>query len=493
MYQVPHYIGGKKIPPSGKTKPIYNPATGEQIGEVALADITVINQAVTAATAAFNDWSKFPPIKKARILYKFKALLESNITDLAKIITKEHGKTLEDAKGSVQRGIDVVEFACGIPSHLQGKYMENVATDIDSFTLKQPIGVCAGITPFNFPAMIPLWMFPISIACGNSFILKPSEKDPSCALKIVELAIEAGVPDGVVNIVQGDDQAVNMLLQHPDIAAISFVGSTKVAEHVYKTAAQTGKRVQAFAGAKNHCVLMGDADLKHAADNIIGAAYGSAGERCMAISVVVTVGDEVADNLIAEIKSGVAKLKIGPGDKPNIDMGPLITKEHLQRVSSYLDIGLKEGAKLVIDGRDQKFNQGYFLGASLFDCVSPNMQIYKDEIFGPILSIVRTNSFAEALDIVNNNEFGNGAAIFTRDGEIAHAFSSKVKTGMVGVNIPIPVPSAYHSFGGNKKSMFGDIGMHGAEGINFFTRQKKVLQRWIKSKDSSKFIMPTHE
>ncbi|SRR5579883_105673 len=494
-YKVAHFINGKTIESKGKTLDIYNPATGSVIGEVALADQTMIDKAVAAAKAAFPAWSATTPLKRARILFKFKALLEKNLDELAKLVTQEHGKTFVDAQGSVQRGIDVVEFVCGIPNLLKGNFSEDVATEMDSYSVRQPLGVCVGITPFNFPVMIPLWMFPMAIACGNTFVLKPSEKDPSCSIRLAELAKEAGVPDGVLNVVQGDKDAVNALLVHPDVKAVSFVGSTPIAEYVFKTATSYGKRVQAFGGAKNHGVVMPDADLDQAADAIVGAAYGSAGERCMAISVVVAVGDKVADELIAKIKPRMEKLKIGEGSKKETDMGPLVTDAHWDRVKSYIDLGEKEGAELVVDGRNFKpkgFEKGFFIGATLFDKVKPEMRVYKEEIFGPVLSIVRVPDLKSALKLVNEHEFGNGTAIFTRDGNAARTFANQVQVGMVGINIPIPVPVAYHSFGGWKRSMFGDIHMHGTEGVQFYTKLKTITQKWFKNKDGADFSMPLH-
>ncbi len=495
-YHVSHFINGDIISASGRMQDIYNPATGDVIGQVVMADKNIIDKAITAAKAAFPAWAATTPLRRARILFKFKALLEQHIDELAKLITQEHGKTLTDARGSIQRGIDVVEFACGVPNYLKGSYTEEVATEVDSYSVRQPLGVCVGITPFNFPAMIPLWMFPMAIACGNTFILKPSEKDPSCAIRIAQLAKEAGVPNGVLNVVQGDKEAVDSLLTHQDVRAVSFVGSTAVAEQVYKTATSHGKRAQAFGGAKNHGVVMPDADLDQAADAIVGAAYGSAGERCMAISVVVAIGDKVANELIEKIKPRVAKLKIGPGSMADVEMGPLVTEAHWQRVKSYIDLGVKEGAKLVIDGSSYKpkdYEKGFFIGPCLFDQVKPEMRIYKEEIFGPVLSIMHVPDLNSALKLINEHEYGNGTAIFTRDGEAARTFANKVQVGMVGVNIPIPVPVAYHSFGGWKRSLFGDIHMHGQEGIQFYTKLKTITQRWLKdTKLGSDFNMPTH-
>lgn len=494
-YQISHFINGQMVAAAGRKSDIFNPATGEVIGQVVMADKNIIEKAVASAKAAFPTWSSTTPLKRARILFKFKSLLEQNQNELAKIVTEEHGKTLADARGSIQRGIDVVEFVCGVPNLLKGSYSEDVATEMDSYSVRQPLGICAGITPFNFPVMIPLWMFPMAIACGNTFILKPSEKDPSSAIFLAKLIKEAGLPDGVLNVVQGDKEAVDLLLRHPDIKSVSFVGSTPVAEYVYHTATQQGKRSQAFGGAKNHCLVMPDADLDQAADAIVGAAYGSAGERCMAISVVVAVGDKVADELINKIKPLVTHLKIGSGLQADVEMGPLISQAHWEKVKSYIDLGLKEGAELVIDGRDFKpkdFTKGFFMGGSLFDKVTPNMKIYQEEIFGPVLAIVRTPDFNSALQLINEHQFGNGTAIFTRDGNAARTFSNKVQVGMVGVNIPIPVPVAYHSFGGWKRSMFGDVHMHGQEGVQFYTKLKTITQKWLKNSNGAEFEMPTH-
>jgi malonate-semialdehyde dehydrogenase (acetylating)/methylmalonate-semialdehyde dehydrogenase len=496
MYQVTHYINGQRTSAVTESLDIFNPATGDIIGQVGLADHHVVDQAVAAAKSAFPGWSAMSALKRARIIYKYKYLLEMHIDELAKLVTQEHGKTLADARGSVQRGIDVVEYACGIPDHLKGSYSEEVSADMDVYSVRQPLGVCVGVTPFNFPAMIPLWMFPLAIACGNTFVLKPSEKDPSVVIRLAELASDAGVPPGVINVVQGDETAVDLLIKHPDVKAISSVGSTKVAESIYKTSAEYGKRVQAFGGAKNHCVIMPDANLDDAVDAIVGAAFGSAGERCMAIPVVIAVGDALANNLIKKLIPRVKNLKIGPGNMPGIEMGPLVTKTHWENVKSYVDLGVKEGALLLVDGREYKSNDypnGFYMGGCLFDNVTAAMRIYKEEIFGPVLLIVRVQDFAEALTLVNEHEYGNGTAIFTSDGNIARTYANKVQVGMVGINVPIPVPVAYHSFGGWKRSMFGDIHMHGPEGVRFYTKLKTVTQHWIKAKKGSEFIMPTHE
>jgi malonate-semialdehyde dehydrogenase (acetylating)/methylmalonate-semialdehyde dehydrogenase len=413
------------------------------------------------------------------VLFAFRALLVENASRLAALITAEHGKTLADARGEMQRGLEVVEFACGIPHLLAGEYTENVASGVDAYSQRQPLGVCAGISPFNFPAMVPLWMFPIALACGNPFVMKPSEKDPSLTRELAALLAESGLPAGVFNVVDGSAETVDALLAHPDVAAVSFVGSTPVAEHVYRTATLSGKRVQALGGAKNHLVVMPDADVAQAADALIGAAYGSAGERCMAISVAVAVGDATADTLVAALQQRLATLRVGPGDADGVEMGPLITAEHRERVRSYIDAGVAEGAKLVVDGRAQRFDgDGFFLGASLFDRVTPAMRIYREEIFGPVLVIVRAGSFEEALAVVDAHPFGNGAAIFTRDGGTAREFNHRVRAGMVGINVPIPVPMAFHSFGGWKRSLFGDVYVHGTEGVRFYTRLKTTTARW---------------
>ncbi len=481
-YEVPHFINGRQVKTQDRKLELYNPATGAVIGHVDVANHEIVAQAVNAAKAAFPAWSAMTPPQRAKILFRFKTLIEQNKDSLARLITQEHGKTLNEAMGSLQRGFDVVDFTCGIPSHLKSAYASDVGTGVDSFALTQPLGVCAGITPFNFPAMIPLWMFPMAIACGNTFVLKPSEKDPSCALRLVELAKEAGVPDGVVNLVNGDKETVDALLTNPDIKAVSFVGSSAVAEHVYKAASAQNKRVQAFGGAKNHCIVMPDADLDQAADALVTAAYDCAGERCMAISVVVAVGDQVADKLIEKMKPRIVNLKIGPGTTPGVEMGPLVTRQHWEKVKSYVELGKQEGAKLIVDGSQYKSKEqpnGFYMGGCLFDHVKPGMRIYREEIFGPVLSVVRVPDFETALQLINDHEYGNGTAIFTRDGYTARTFADKVQVGMVGINVPVPVPVAYHSFGGWKRSIFSDIGMYGNEAIRFYTKLKTVTQRWF--------------
>ncbi len=482
VYQVPHYIQGKMIYPGDKDKklPIYNPATGLRIAEVGIADQNRVNEAVLAAEQAFKSWSTTTPSQRAKLLFHYKALLEENVNSLAALITQEHGKTLAEAISSIRRGIDVIDYACGIPTHLKSVYINAAATEVDCYSLRQPLGVCIGITPFNFPGMIPLWMFPLAIACGNTFILKTSEKDPSCGLRLVELAEKAGIPSGVVNVVQGDKETVDALLTHPMVKAVSFVGSTAVAEYVYQTATHQGKRAQAFGGSKNHCIVMNDADLDQAAENITQAAFGCAGERCMAISVVLAM-DEIADELCHRLQKQLAKIKVGPGDNPETDMGPLITQEHLQKVRHYLDLGVAEGAKLIVDGRRSDLPaEGFYLGSSLFDQVTASMRIYKEEIFGPVLCLLRVSDFATAIKLINEHEYGNGTAIFTRDGFTARTFAAEVQVGMVGINVPVPVPVAFHSFGGWKHSVFGDLDMYGAEGVQFYTKLKTVTQRWIK-------------
>ncbi len=495
MELIEHYVGGKKFSGgSKKTGKVFNPATGEQSAEVKLASKSDLDDAVKIANKAFVEWSNKPPLYRARILFKFKELIEKYSDELTKIIVAEHGKVYEDAKGSLTRGLEVVEFACGIPQLLKGEFTENVGTNVDSWSLRQPLGVCAGITPFNFPAMVPMWMFPIAIACGNTFILKPSEKDPSCSLRLAELFSEAGLPDGVLNIVNGDKESVDAIIENKDIAAVSFVGSTPIAKYIYENCAKNEKRVQALGGAKNHCVVMPDCDLDQAVNGLMGAAYGSAGERCMAQSVAVAVGD-IGDKLVKNLIKKVEALKVGPGMDKKSEMGPLVTKQHLEKVKGYVDLGVKEGAKLVVDGRNLKlqgYEKGFYIGGCLFDHVKKNMRIYKEEIFGPVLSVIRAKNFDEALDLVNSHEYGNGVSIFTRDGDTGRTFSSKAKIGMVGINIPIPVPMAFHSFGGWKRSLFGDQHMHGPEGVRFYTKLKTITSRWPSGfKSNPEFIMPT--
>jgi len=490
-----HFIGGKHVQGgSGRFGDVFNPATGEVTAKVPLASREELNNAVAVAKSAFPGWAAITPLQRSRVMFRFKALLEANLDKMARLVSDEHGKVLNDAKGSVTRGIEVVEFACGIPQLLKGEFSENVGTNVDSWAIRQPLGVVAGITPFNFPAMVPMWMFPIAITCGNTFILKISEKVPSAALLMADLLKEAGLPDGVFNVVNGDKEVVDAILEHPDIQAVSFVGSTPIAEYVYHTGTARNKRVQALGGAKNHMIVMPDADLDLATDALMGAGYGSAGERCMAISVAVAVGD-VGDKLIDRLVPRIQSLKVGPATDPDADMGPLVSKPHYDKVRGYVDTGVKEGAKLVVDGRDLKlqgYENGYFLGGCLFDNVTTDMRIYKEEIFGPVLSVVRAKDYDSALKMVNDHEFGNGTAIFTRDGDAAREFSSKVRVGMVGVNVPIPVPMAFHSFGGWKRSLFGDHNMHGPEGVRFYTRLKTVTARWPTGiRSGAEFVMPT--
>jgi malonate-semialdehyde dehydrogenase (acetylating)/methylmalonate-semialdehyde dehydrogenase len=494
MNLIEHYIDGKSFSGSSDKKgKIFNPATGKQESEVRLGSRADLDSAVEKAKKAFESWSNVPPLQRARILFKFKELVEKNSDELTKLIVNEHGKVYEDAKGSLTRGLEVVEFACGIPQMLKGEFTENVGTNIDSWSTRQPLGVCAGITPFNFPAMVPMWMFPMAIACGNTFILKPSEKDPSCAMKLANLFKEAGLPDGVFNIVNGDKEVVDAILENKDIPAVSFVGSTPIAKYIYENAAKNEKRVQALGGAKNHCVVMPDCDLNQAVNGLMGAAYGSAGERCMAQSVAVAVGN-VGDDLVNQISKKVEALKVGPGMDKASEMGPLITKEHLERVKGYVDLGVKEGAKLVVDGRDNKlqgYENGYYIGGCLFDHVNKDMRIYKEEIFGPVLSVVRVKNFDEAVQLINDHEFGNGTSIYTRDGDVGRTFANKIKVGMVGINIPIPVPVAHHSFGGWKRSLFGDQHMHGPEGVRFYTKLKTITSRWPSGvRSNPEFVMP---
>jgi len=481
MKLITHWIDGKSWEGAVERRgDVFDPAQGEKTAEVAFASAEVVEAAVQAATRAAGAWRDVSLAARTRVLFAFRDLIERRKRDLAELLTREHGKVAADALGEVNRGLEVVEFACGLPQLLKGEFSENVSTDVDSYSIRQPLGVVAGITPFNFPAMVPMWMYPIAIACGNTFILKPSEKDPSVANLSAELLTEAGLPPGVFNVVHGDKVAVDAILAHPGIQAVSFVGSTPIARYIYETGTRAGKRVQALGGAKNHMVVLPDADLDLAADSAVSAAYGSAGERCMAISVLVTVGD-VADRLLPKIRERIARLKVGPGLEPGSEMGPLVTREHLGRVVSYVERGVAEGARLLEDGRRTKIpghQQGFFLGPCLFDGVTPEMAIYKDEIFGPVLSVVRSEGFDQALGMVNANRWANGVAIFTNDGGAARRFQNEVQVGMVGINVPIPVPMAYYSFGGWKSSLFGDSHVHGREGIHFYTRGKVVTSRW---------------
>ena len=492
---VPHYIGGQQVAGGGgRFGDVFNPATGAVSARVPLAGAAEVDAAVAAARAAWPAWAETAPLKRARILFKFKQLLDEHTDELAELITREHGKVFSDAKGEVQRGIEVVEFACGIPNLLKGEYTEQIGGGIDNWSLRQPLGVVAGITPFNFPMMVPCWMFPVALACGNTFVLKPSERDPSAAVRLAELLAQAGLPDGVFNVVHGDKEAVDALLAHRDVEALSFVGSTPIAEYIYAQGTRHGKRVQALGGAKNHLVVMPDADLEQAVDALIGAAYGSAGERCMAISIAVAVG-HIADELIERLAPRVKALKIRNGMQADAEMGPLVSAAHRAKVTGYIEKGVAEGARLVVDGRaftpQAEHAQGFFLGGTLFDHVEPGMAIYDEEIFGPVLGVVRVPDFASAVELINAHEYGNGVACFTSDGGVARAFARQIKVGMVGINVPIPVPMAWHSFGGWKRSLFGDHHAYGAEGVRFYTRYKSVMQRWPDSiAKGAEFTMP---
>ncbi len=492
---ITHWIGGRRVPATGgRTQPVYNPATGAVARQLQLASSDDVAAAVPAAQAAFPAWADTPPIRRARVINNFLALVNQHKDALAAMITAEHGKVFTDAQGEVMRGIDIIEFACGIPQLLKGDYTDQVSTGIDNWTLRQPLGVVAGITPFNFPVMVPCWMFPVALAAGNCFILKPSERDPSPSLFMAELLKQAGLPDGVFNVVQGDKVAVDALLTHPDVKAISFVGSTPIAQYIYETGAHHGKRVQALGGAKNHMVVMPDADIDQAVDALIGAGYGSAGERCMAISVAVLVGD-VADKIVPKLAERARALKIKNGMELDAEMGPIVTREARDRIEGYIKLGVDEGAQLVVDGRGFKVaghENGFFTGGTLFDHVTPEMRIYKEEIFGPVLGCVRVADFAAAVDLVNAHEFGNGVACFTSDGNVAREFARRIQVGMVGINVPIPVPMAWHGFGGWKKSLFGDMHAYGEEGVRFYTKQKSVMQRWPASiGKGAEFVMPT--
>ena len=496
-YQVGHLIGGKLVSGSKRGQPILNPATGENIGEVALGDAADTATAIAAAEAAFPAWRSTSPLKRARIMFRFKSLIEERADEIARLITREHGKTHVDALGEVQRSIENIEYACYAPEILKGEHSKEIGPGIDSWSEMQPIGVVAGITPFNFPAMVPLWMYPLAIVCGNTFVLKPSERDPSAALLVAQIAQEAGLPEGVLNVVNGDKEVVETLLNDERVQAISFVGSTPVAEYVYTTGTANGKRVQALGGAKNHAIVMPDADLDNAVSSLMGAAYGSCGERCMAISVVVAVGDQIADNLVGKLTTQLDGLKVGPGDLSESEMGPLITSAQHAKVTEYVNQGVKDGADLVVDGRELRvegYQDGNFIGPCLFDRVLPGMTIYDEEIFGPVLCIVRAESMEQAMRLIDEHEYGNGACLFTRDGEAARYFSDNIKVGMVGINVPLPVPVAFHCFGGWKRSLFGDLHMYGPDGARFFTRRKTVTQRWPSSgvRESAVYSFPSN-
>ena len=497
MTDLTHFIAGRPVPgSSGRWGDVFNPATGEVQSRAPLANRGELRIAVEAALKAFPEWSSINPQRRARVLFNFKGLVEKNMDELAHLLSSEHGKVIANSRGDIQRGLEVIEFACGVPHLMKGEYTQGAGPGIDMYSMRQPLGVVAGITPFNFPAMIPMWMFGVAIACGNTFICKPSEKDPSVPLRLGELMMEAGAPAGVFNVVVGDREAVDAILDDPDIQAVSFVGSSAVAEYVYARGAAHGKRVQAMGGAKNHAIIMPDADLDQVANELIGAGYGSAGERCMAISVAVPVGERTADALVGKLKPRVENLKVAPSTDPDAAYGPLVTAEHRAKVVSYIDLGVKEGAELVVDGRGfklQGYENGFYLGGSLFDRVTPAMTTYRDEIFGPVLQIVRARDFGEAIALPSDHQYGNGVAIFTRDGNAAREFASKVNVGMVGINVPIPVPLAYHSFGGWKRSAFGDVNQHGPEGVRFYTRIKTVTSRWPKGdvRENSNFNIPT--
>ncbi len=476
-----HLIDGKMITTGQRSQEVFNPATGVSSTRVLLADKTTVEQAIASAQAAFPAWRNTPPLKRARVMSKLKVLLEEHAEEICAMITAEHGKVLSDAMGELQRGIENVEYASYVPELLKGEHSKNVGPNIDSWSEFQPLGVAAGITPFNFPAMVPLWMWPMAVACGNCFILKPSERDPTSTLRIAELALQAGLPPGVLNVVNGDKEAVDTLLTDPRVKAVSFVGSTPIAEYIYATGCAHGKRVQALGGAKNHAVVMPDADIANAVNALMGAAYGSCGERCMAIPLVVAIGDQTADAVVAALKVEIAKMKVGPGTDASSDMGPLVTKPHFDKVKGYVDQGVKEGATLVVDGRGVQVAghaAGYFLGPCLFDHVKPGMVIYQEEIFGPVLGVVRAKTLQEAMDLIDAHEYGNGTCIFTRDGEAARYFTDHIQVGMVGVNVPLPVPVAYHSFGGWKRSLFGDLHAYGPDAVRFYTKRKTITQRW---------------
>ena len=496
MREIGHFVGGKAVKGgSGRFGDVFDPNTGEVQAKVALAKRSEVEAAIGAAQAAQPGWAATNPQRRARVMFKFLELIQKETDTLAKLLSSEHGKTIPDAGGDIQRGIEVVEFACGIPHLLKGEFTEGAGPGIDLYSVRQPLGVVAGITPFNFPAMIPMWKFAPAIACGNAFILKPSERDPSVPMRLAELMIEAGLPAGILNVVNGDKEAVDTLLTDPRVMAIGFVGSSAIAEYIYSTGCAHGKRVQCFGGAKNHMIVMPDADIDQAVDALIGAGYGSAGERCMAVSVAVPVGEKTADILVQKLIPRVESLKIGPSNDPQADYGPLVTKAALNRVKEYVDIGIKEGAKLVVDGRGfklQGYENGNFMGGCLFDEVKPNMRIYKEEIFGPVLSVVRAKDYEEAIRLPSEHEYGNGVAIFTRDGDTARDFVNRVQVGMVGVNFAIPVPLAYHTFGGWKRSGFGDLNQHGPDSIRFYTKTKTITSRWpTGTKEGAEFVIPT--
>lgn len=496
MQTIGHFINGNMVNDENQTQPIYNPSTGEVSKQVALGDEKTIGEAVTAAKAAFPAWSKTPPLKRARVMFKFKELLEQNADEICRLVGEEHGKIIHDAAGELQRGIENVEYACGAPELLKGEHSRNVGTDIDSWSEFHPLGVVAGITPFNFPVMVPLWMFPMAIVCGNTFILKPSERDPSATLFIAKLLQEAGLPDGVINVVNGGKEAVDAILHHPDVKAVSFVGSTPIAEYIYTTAAAQGKRCQALGGAKNHAIVMPDADLDNVVTSLLGAAFGSSGERCMALSVAVAVGDDTADKMIAALQPAIRELKLGVHSDKSNDFGPVITQAHKSKILDYIKSAADQGADLVIDGSNaapKGHEKGFFVGPTLIDRVTKEMHSYEAEIFGPVLQVMRVQTMSEAVQLINDHEYGNGTCIYTRDGEAARHFIDNIQVGMVGVNIPLPVPVASQSFGGWKRSLFGDLAMYGPDGVRFFTRRKTITQRWPSAvlREEKQFSMPT--
>ena len=495
---VGHFINGEDVSDTNRPIPITNPATGEVTKHVAMAAQTTVADAIAAADAAFPAWRNTPPAKRAKILFRFKQLLEEHADEIVALLTDEHGKVLDDAMGEFMRGVEVVDYACGIPQLLKGEHTKNVGPAIDSWSEFQPLGVVAGITPFNFPAMVPMWMFPMAIACGNTFVLKPSEKDPSAPMLVARLLKEAGLPDGVYNVVNGDKEAVDTLLEDPRVQAVSFVGSTPIAEYIYETGTKNGKRVQALGGAKNHAVVMPDADIDNAVSALMGAAYGSCGERCMAISVAVCVGDQTADTVVGKLKQQINDLRVGNGTDSRNDMGPLVTAVHRDKVVGYVDLGVEEGAELVVDGRPLTVDgheDGFFLGACLFDKVTPDMRIYQEEIFGPVLCVVRAESQAHAMQLIDDHEYGNGTCIFTRDGEAARYFADNIQVGMVGINVPLPVPVATHSFGGWKRSLFGDLFAYGPDSVRFYTRRKTITQRWPSGgvREKAQFSFPSNQ
>ena len=491
---VAHWIAGRAVNQAhGRSGEVFNPTTGAVAAHVPFATSEEINSAVRAARDAFKAWAATPALRRARVLFRFKELVEAQSEEIARMIAREHGKTVSDAHGELTRGLEVVEFACGIPHLIKGEYSENVGGGVDAYSIRQPLGVVAGITPFNFPAMVPMWMFPVALACGNTFVLKPSERDPSTAIRLGQLLKEAGLPDGVFNVLHGDKEAVDGLLHHPDVAAISFVGSTPIAKYIYLEGTSNGKRVQALGGAKNHMVVMPDADIEQATQALLGAAFGSAGERCMAISIAVTVGDEVADRLIPNLAPRIKALRVGASEDPATEMGPLVTGAHLKKVREYIDVGVGEGAALVVDGREIDIpgkGNGFFLAGSLFDRVRTDMRIYREEIFGPVLGIVRVPTLDAAIELINAHPFANGTAVFTRSGEVARTFTSAIEVGMVGVNVPLPVPMAFYSFGGWRNSLFGDHHIYGTEGVRFYTKLKAVTQRWPAPPRGAEFTMP---